>query len=117
MWSNQLFPPKKATGEYKKKMADLHFLNPEDCVLDFQRLDYGLNHFESICKINGESRGGAQGGGGRWATSPFFGGDRPPPPSLSKGQDDWLPPPLIPMSGSSTENDADYGFLNRFTFP
>lgn len=114
-------------------MADFLFLNPEDCVLDFQPLDYGLIHFGSICKPNGGSRGGARVSGGRGATPLFFldqieargeeklfGGDRPlpspPPPPLSKGLDDWLPPQLISMSGSSTENDADYGFLNRFTF-
>ena len=117
-------------------MADLLFLNPEDCVLDFQPLDCGLNHFGSICKPNGGSRGearvgGGGGGGGARADPPphifldqieargkekLFEGDRPPPSPLSKGLDDWLPPPLISMSGSSTENDADYGFLNRFTF-
>ena len=77
-------------------------------------------------------QGEEPGSGGGGATPPFFldqieargeeklfGGDRPlpsPPPPLSKGLDDWLPPQLISMSGSSTENDADYGFLNRFTF-
>ena len=45
-------------------MADLLFLNPEDCVLDFQPLDSGLNHFGSICKPNGGSRGEARVGGG-----------------------------------------------------
>ena len=54
-----------------KKMADLLFLNPDDCVLDFQPLDCGLNHFGSICKPNGGSRGGARVGGG---------GDGAPPP-------------------------------------
>ena len=45
-------------------MADLLFLNPEDCVLDFQPLDSGLNHFGSIRKPNGGSRGEARVGGG-----------------------------------------------------
>ena len=54
-------------------MADLLFLNPEDCVLDFQPLDCGLNHFGSICKPNGGSRGEARvGGGGRGAPPIFF---------------------------------------------
>ena len=55
-------------------MADLLFLNPEDCVLDFQPLDCGLNHFGSICKPNGGSRGGARVEGG--------GGATPPPPPI-----------------------------------
>ena len=86
-------------------MADFLFLNPEDCVLDFQPLDYGLIHFGSICKPNGGSRGGARVSGGRGATPLFFldqieargeeklfGGDRPlpSPPPLPRYLRVWM---------------------------